>query len=164
MNCNTGVRIGGDDFIVFVKGYGIRYERRPVRRRSELRKIVERYVVPEDVGRATESLYEVVKFIKRLRIDGGPRTRFLLVRICSALGYGTRECLKDIWPSYVSRKHEYLLYSIVFPGLGIKADGCRYFEEWVNDVLNQCTCGDNTVAYNRWRPWEEYWVDYWKRN
>lgn len=122
------------------------------------------YLAMWNVKRATESLHEVVEFIRRLRIGGGPRPRFLLVRLCSAFGYGTLVGLKDIWPSYVSRKHEYLLYGMVFPGLDIRADKCKCYDEWVGDVLEQCTPGLHDIAFNRWRPWNDYWVDYWRKN
>jgi hypothetical protein len=51
MKCETEVRIAGEDFRVLVKGYHVCCERGPVRSRTALRKIVERYVVPSDVER-----------------------------------------------------------------------------------------------------------------
>lgn len=159
MNCPAMIRIKGDRFKILIKGYDLCTKRLPIKSRSSLRKIVERYVVNSDVERATDKLYDVTEFIRRLRIKGGPRYRFLLVRICSALGYGTKECLKDIWPSFISRGHEYLLYGMVFPGLDIKADGCKFYKEWTEDVLDQCGTCDYIVAHNN-----EYWEEYWRKN
>jgi hypothetical protein len=74
MNCPDMIRIKGDRFKILIKGYDLCTKRLPIKSRSSLRKIVVRYVVNSDVERATDKLYDVTEFIRRLRIKGGQNT------------------------------------------------------------------------------------------
>ena len=50
--------------MILIKGYDLCTKRLPIKSRSSLRKIVERYAVNSDVKRATDKLYDVTEFIR----------------------------------------------------------------------------------------------------
>ena len=131
--------------------------------RSKVRKIVEKYVFKSNVDRVTDILCIVHERISWNKVKGGPCNRFLLVRICSALGCRVKECLTDIWPSYERRKHEYFLYSTVFPHMSIDTSNCVYYRDWADEVVRQSNEDGGGFTGNKWRSWEEYWEEHWRR-
>ena len=96
MYFSGNVKINGRSYDLLVSGYKVRKEKVEPCSRSKLRKVVERYVYEDDVDKVTEVLLFVHEIMRMRKIGNAPRTRFLLVRICSALGCGVKECLRDI--------------------------------------------------------------------
>ena len=162
MYFSGNVKINGRGYDLLVSGYKVRKEKVEPCSRSKLRKVVERYVYEDDVDKVTEVLLFVHEIMRMRKIGNAPRNRFLLVRICSALGCGVKECLRDIWPSYERRKHEYLLYGVILPMTPVDVSNCIYWKDWAAEVVRQCKYNER-YAENRWRSWREYWEEHWRR-
>ena len=94
---------------------------------SGLRYSVKKYVY--DVEKVVDVIVAARRLMFSENLKGCPSTRFLTVRICSALGCRTKEILRDIFPSNEKAKHEFLFYGIISPTLSIDVGGCIYYRK-----------------------------------
>ncbi|CAB4026198.1 Hypothetical predicted protein [Paramuricea clavata] len=132
-----------------------------------MRRSVVKYVADNNVDEVVEHLVNVYRLMYYEDLKGCPSIRFLIVRLCSALGCAVRDCLRDTLPSNDKSKHEFLFYGIIVPHLQIDVSRYIYYRMWA-DRLKQRLDNDwsaqlSYVGYE-WKDWRERWQEHlWRK-
>jgi hypothetical protein len=155
------VEIDGKIYKIEAGKYGLSGRKIRMIYPSSLRHSVEKYVFDDDVEKVVELIVDAYRLMYAEDLKGCPGVRFLVVRICSALGCGVKESLRDIFPSNDKSKHEFLFYGIIIPSLSIDVSGCVYYRMWADEVKWRSSGSSNCLVGYKWKNWNERWEEYW---
>jgi hypothetical protein len=124
---------------------------------------VNKYVNEWNVDRVVDVIVDIKRLLYGENIRYCPSMRLLIVRVCSAIGIEPDRRLRDIYPSNVKAKHEFLFYGVIVPSIALDVSNCIYFREWFKDLRGRArTLGDTCIGHE-WKDWDDRWTDFWRR-
>ena len=129
----------------------------------QVRRCVTKYVNKWDVDKVVNVIVDAMRLMYSENIEHCPSMRFLIVRVCSALGCEPTERLRDLYPSNEKSKQEFLFYGIIVPSLSLDVSNCSYFIEWYKDLRRRARGQRNNCIGYEWKDWDDRWTEFWLR-
>ncbi|CAB4031290.1 Hypothetical predicted protein [Paramuricea clavata] len=130
---------------------------------SEVKRCVIKYVEKSEVDIVVNVIVKIRKLLNSENLKYCPSMRFHLVRVCSALGIEPNEQLRDLYPSNIKAKHEFLFYGIIVPTIDLNVSNCKYFHEWYRDLRQRARDLGNVCIGPEWIDWNDRWEEFWYR-
>lgn len=141
-----------------VKGYTVGGTPKGRRSLASYRHTVRKFIGPGNLEQMCILVWGIGELLRLNGIGGVvPGPRFLLMRLCSAVGVKPLPELADIGLSNTRGNYEYLLFGFLYQKLKFHPEHCPYYMSWTDDVLRQFLADRTRYVCNEWKPWQEHW-------